>query len=85
MTVEELQRELAKCDPKAEVWVLTEKEFQEDVDYSEGANCITSRVSLVDDDAPDAVASLRSRQRAGLASDRLKFATFPILITEPNK
>lgn len=77
MTVEELQRELAKCDPKAEVWVLTEKEFQEDVDYSEGANCIVDRVSLVDDDNPDALEGARKRG--------FKFHTFPVLIVEPNE
>jgi len=84
MTVRDLIEELEKCDPRAEVWVLTEEEFQNDVDYADGASCVVDRVSTVDDDAPDAVASLRSRQRAGLAPARLKYATFPVLITKSN-
>jgi hypothetical protein len=85
MTVKELMAELERCDPNREVWVLTEAEFRAAADYDEGANCIVDRVSLVDDDNPDAVESLRSRQRAGLAPVKIKWSTFPVLITKSNE
>lgn len=85
MKVKELQEKLANCDPEGEVWVLTKVEAEAEVMHCEGANCILEDVYLVLDDEPTAVASMRSRQRRGLAPDGLKYATFPILITGPNE